>query len=134
MNKKIIVPVVVVLVIIVSSMFLMARGNSSKNITSNVPVKEFKMTSFTEMVDGEPKPHFSVNEIVVNKGDKVRIKITDTSGMHDFKIDEFGVYTNTPLNQEVFVEFIADKSGSFVYYCTKPGHRANGQWGTIKVI
>jgi len=135
MNKKVIVPVVLVLIVIVSSMFLIARGSpSSKNVATNAPVKEFKMTSFTEMVNGEPKPHFSLNEIVVNKGDKVRIKITETSGMHNFVIDEFGVYKDTPLNQESVVEFIADKSGNFVYYCSKPGHRQNGQWGTLRVL
>ncbi|NVN96701.1 cupredoxin domain-containing protein [Candidatus Nomurabacteria bacterium] len=136
MNKKVIVPVVLVLIVVVSSMFLIARGSSSsKNFTnSNAPVKEFSMTSFTDMVNGEPKPQFSLKEITVNKGDKVRIKITEVSGMHNFVIDEFGVYKDTPLNQETVVEFVADKTGEFVYYCSKPGHRQNGQWGTLKVI
>ena len=70
----------------------------------------------------------------MNKGDRVRIKITEVSGVHNFNIDEFGVYTETPLNKESVVEFVADKSGSFVYYCSKPGHRANGHWGTLKVL
>ena len=135
MNKKLIVPLVVVLVIIASSMFLIARGSSSsKSVASNAPVKEFKMTSFTDMVNGEPKPQFSLKEITVNKGDKVRIKITEVSGMHNFNIDEFGVHIDTPLNQESVAEFVADKTGEFVYYCSKPGHRANGHWGTLKVI
>lgn len=97
-------------------------------------VKEFTMTSYVEMVDGKPKPQFSLKEITVNKGDKVRIKITVTSGMHDFRIDEYDIYADTQLNQEKVVEFTADKAGEFIYYCTKPGHRQNGQWGTLKVI
>ena len=63
-----------------------------------------------------------------------RIKITETSGAHNFNIDEFGVYTETPLNKESVVMFTADKSGSFVYYCSKPGHRQNGHWGTLTVL
>src|SRR3989338_1552071 len=96
-------------------------------------VKEFVMESYTEIIDEKYYPKFSPNEITVNKGDTVRIKITNTKGTHDFKIDEFNAYTETPLNEQVAVEFAADKAGSFEYYCTKPGHRANGHWGTLKV-
>ena len=67
--------------------------------------------------------------------DLVRIKITVTKGTHDFKIDEFDVYADTKeLNKEYVVEFTADQAGEFVYYCTKPGHRELGQWGTLKVL
>ena len=100
----------------------------------NSKVKEFSMTSYTDIIDGEYHPNFSVKDITVNKGDSVRIKITEISGNHDFKIDEFGVYTVTDLNKEATVEFVADKAGEFIYYCTKPSHRQNGQWGTLKVI
>jgi len=149
MSKKAIVSIVLILVVIFIVMAFMSKGNKgpNNNISQNViksdsattlnnqtPVKEFSMTSFTEMVGGEPKPQFSLKEITVNKGDRVRIKITEISGNHNFNIDEFGVYTETPLNKESVVEFVADKSGSFVYYCSKPGHRANGHWGTLKVI
>lgn len=135
MNKKIIVPIIVVIVVVASSVFLMARGNSSsKNVTSNVPAKEFSMTSYTDIVDGNYHPNFSVKEITVKKGDRVRIKITEISGMHNFNIDEYGVHIDTPLNKEVVAEFVADKAGEFIYYCSKPGHRANGHWGTLKVL
>ena len=97
-------------------------------------VKEFSFDSFVEFVDGQPKPQFSLKEITVNKGDKVKLKTTNTKGMHDFKLDEFGIYASTPLNQEVVVEFTANKVGEFVYYCNQPGHRQAGQWGTLKVL
>jgi len=97
-------------------------------------VKEFSMDSFVVMEDGKPKPQFSVKEITVNKGDKVKLKVTVTSGSHNFKLDEFGIYEQTPLNEEVVIEFTADKAGEFVYYCNMPGHRANGHWGTLKVL
>src|SRR3989344_4375462 len=97
-------------------------------------VKEFTMESFVEFVDGQPKPQFSLKEIMVNKGDKVKIKITNIKGTHDFKLDEFNIYVGTPLNQEVVVEFTADKVGEFVYYCNQPGHRQAGQWGTLRVL
>lgn len=106
----------------------------SKNINENVVAKEFVIQSFTEVIDGKYFPKFSPSEIIVKKGDNVRIKITNIKGTHDFKIDEFKVYAETPLNEEVTIEFTADKAGEFEYYCTKPGHRANGHWGTLRVV
>jgi nitrite reductase (NO-forming) len=107
-------------------------GNTIK--TGDKSVKEFYIESFTEVIDGKYYPKFSPNEITVNKGDIVRITIKNIKGTHDFKIDEFNVYSETPLDKEVQVEFVADKTGSFEYYCTKPGHRENGHWGTLKVM
>lgn len=108
--------------------------NDGETPATTGEVKEFTMTSFYELVDGKPKPQFSVKELTVNKGDTVRIKVTNTKGVHDFKIDEYDVYKMTPANEEVVVEFIADKAGEFVYYCAQPNHRALGHWGTLRVI
>jgi heme/copper-type cytochrome/quinol oxidase subunit 2 len=108
--------------------------NDGQPVNDTEVVKEFSMTSFVEFVDEQPKPQFSLKEITVNKGDKVKLKITNTKGVHDFKLDEFDVFANTPLGEEVVVEFTADKAGEFVYYCNQPGHRQAGQWGTLKVL
>ncbi len=91
--------------------------------------KEFTMTAYYD----QKGVWFSLKEMAVKKGDKVRVKITNTAGMHDFVIDELGIKKELPLNQEVVVEFVADKVGDFVYYCSKPGHRIKGQLGTLRV-
>lgn len=95
-------------------------------------VKEFVMQSYYSPEQG--RPFFSLKEMVVKKGDRVRVKVTNTFGMHNFVIDEYGINRETPLNEEQVIEFTADKAGEFVYYCSKPGHRAAGQWGTLKVL
>ncbi len=110
------------------------RWEQSTFAATTGPVKEFSMTSFTKILSGQYFPQYSLKEITVKKGDKVKIKITATSGMHDFNIDEFDVSAETPLNKETVVEFVADKAGTFIYYCSKPGHRKNGHWGTLIVI
>lgn len=146
--RKLIIWVFVIVIIIVIATTLLNKNPKELDIIKSVQddslkalsaednkfVKEFSMTSFVEMVDGKPKPQYSLKEITVNKGDTVRIKITVTSGMHDFKIDEYGVYSDTQLDKESVVEFVADQAGDFVYYCTKPGHRENGHFGILKVI
>lgn len=140
-NKKIIIPIIVGVIIIIGALalFNVIQNKGAGTLTGfndqkKQPVKEFIMQSFVVMDNGQPKPQFSLKEMTVNKGDLVRIKITVTAGGHDFKIDEYNVYADTQLNQEYAVEFTADKAGEFVYYCTKPGHRALGHWGTLKVI
>jgi len=156
MNKKIIIRLVTIGILAMATVIAfnktgrtVEKGNTTNNAQNNnvaeaVSVvtenneslaKEFIMTSFYEIVDGRPRPQYSLNEITVRKGDLVRIKITVTKGIHDFKIDEFNVYADTnELNKEYVVEFVADKAGEFVYYCTKPSHRQNGHWGMLKVL
>jgi heme/copper-type cytochrome/quinol oxidase subunit 2 len=161
MNKKIIIPIVIIGIIVTIAIIAINKTakqvseteivpiteNSIRdNITENIfpvaqkqeseerAVKEFVMKSYTNMVDGKPAPRFSLDTITVNKGDLVRLKINTISGRHNFKIDEFGVFADTPIDEETVVEFTADKVGEFVYYCNMPGHRANGHWGTLKVL
>ncbi len=133
MNSKYMLPALAVLSIVLIAGCTTPTANAPAQTQEN-PVKEFTMTAFYEIVDGKPKPQFSLNEIVVKKGETVRLKVTNTRGMHDVTIDEFKVYAELPPNEEVIVEFTADKAGEFVYYCAKPGHRAGGQWGTLKVL
>lgn len=110
-----------------------ANSSPADNSANNSVVKEFTMDSFYEIVNDQPKPQYSLKEINVKKGDTVRIQITVTRGSHDFIIDEYGINTQTPLNQPITIEFVADKAGEFIYYCSRPGHRANGHWGTLRV-
>ncbi len=77
---------------------------------------------------------FTPATITVNKGDKVKITFKNTSGFHDFKIDEFGVAAKkTQSPTEEVLEFTADKAGSFEYYCSVGSHRSMGMKGTLKV-
>lgn len=141
MKNKLIILLIVIIVIAVifagttniTSYFSTESTAANSKSSLNAEVKEFTIESFTKIIDGNYYPQFSLSEINVKKGDLVRLKITNTKGMHDFKIDEFSVYAETPLDQEVIVEFVASKAGEFEYYCTKTGHRQLGQWGTLKV-
>ncbi|OGI22139.1 MAG: hypothetical protein A2808_03905 [Candidatus Moranbacteria bacterium RIFCSPHIGHO2_01_FULL_55_24] len=93
------------------------------------PVKEFTTTAYND----EAGAWFSLKEMRVKKGDTVRLTATNTKGMHDFSLDEFGIKKNLLLNEAVTIEFVADKTGEFIYYCSMPGHRAKGQWGKLIV-
>jgi nitrosocyanin len=77
---------------------------------------------------------FTPNAMTVKKGDKVRITFKNSNGSHDLKIDEFNVNTGILASGvQKTVEFTADKTGSFQYYCSVGSHRAMGMWGTLTV-
>lgn len=109
---------------------------TTSSVTSSVTatgVKEFNMNSWMEIKDGKMGAFFSLKEIKVKKGDKVKININNTKGTHDFVIDQFGIKKDTPEGSVTVIEFTADKAGSFEYYCSKYSHRTMGQTGTLIV-
>lgn len=77
---------------------------------------------------------FSIREIRVNEGDTVRINFNNQVGIHDFVLDEFNVQTAI-LNpgQSEQIEFVANQSGTFEYYCSVGNHRQLGMVGTLIV-
>ncbi len=83
----------------------------------------------------EAKPFsFSQKEIRVKKGDTVKIQFTNKEGFHDWVIDEFNARTKQlQAGQTETIEFVADKTGTFEYYCSVGQHRANGMVGKLIV-
>ena len=77
---------------------------------------------------------FSQAEIKVKKGDRVIINFESTDGFHDWVADEFNAHTErVSTGQKSSVEFIADKTGTFEYYCSVSSHRAMGMKGRLVV-
>ena len=102
------------------------QTDSGTNSETAQAVKEFT-------VDGANFT-FSPATITVNKGDRVRIIFKNTGGTHDLVIDEFNVATDKiAIGESGTVEFVADKSGSFDYYCSVGSHRQMGMKGTLIV-
>lgn len=77
---------------------------------------------------------FDVKEIKVKKGDRIKISLRSTEGMHDWVIDEFNARVRQiQAGQQDTAEFTADKAGRFQYYCSVGTHRQMGMWGTLIV-
>ncbi|MEK7138258.1 MAG: cupredoxin domain-containing protein [Patescibacteria group bacterium] len=77
---------------------------------------------------------FTPSEITVNKGDTVKIIFQNSSGNHDWRLDEFNARTNVISGGESeTIQFVADKMGTFEYYCSVGTHRLMGMKGTLVV-
>jgi plastocyanin len=100
--------------------------SSTSPTTTNTKVKEFTLSAGNYF--------FTPKTLTVNKGDTVKITVNNSGGFHDLKIDEFKVATpRLSGGQSATITFVADKTGSFQYYCSVGDHRAMGMWGTITV-
>ena len=69
-------------------------------------------------------------------GDVVEITVIDNDGLlHDMTIDEFGVSTGqlTSQGMQKTVRITVPETGTFIYYCSIPGHRQAGMFGELVV-
>jgi plastocyanin len=77
---------------------------------------------------------FDVKEIRVKKGDTVTINFMSMDGFHDVVIDEFNARTEKIRTGGMSsITFVADKVGTFEYYCSVGSHRMNGMVGKLIV-
>lgn len=77
---------------------------------------------------------FAPTLMTAKKGETVRITFVNSGGKHDLKIDEFHVATKIiEGGAQETIEFVADKVGSFEYYCSVGSHRAMGMKGALTV-
>ena len=77
---------------------------------------------------------FSEETITVQSGQRVRIELEVTEGFHDWVVDEFNAATDqVNAGNITTVEFVADQSGEFEFYCSVGSHRAMGMVGTLIV-
>jgi nitrite reductase (NO-forming) len=77
---------------------------------------------------------FDKEEIRVKEGQTVKVVFTSASGFHDWVVDEFSARTAQVMTgNSSSVTFVADKKGTFEYYCSVGAHRANGMYGKLIV-
>jgi plastocyanin len=77
---------------------------------------------------------FNPNQLTVKKGEKVKIIFEDDGGFHDLVVDGYNIQTQKVTTGNTSeVEFVADKAGTFAYYCSVANHREKGMQGTLTV-
>lgn len=156
MNSKIIIIAVVVILILGAGAFLLTKNSANQNTaltptpTSAVLPTDTPVASPSEAMEqsspsgtvGVVKEFtvtgtnfkFAPATLTVKKGDTVKITFKNEGGFHNFLLDEFNVATKTvSTGQSETVTFVADKAGTFEYYCGVGNHRQMGMVGTLTV-
>lgn len=120
--------ILILAVIGVGAYFIFGTNKNS----SAAPVINSTVKTFT--VDGSSYT-YNPSTITANKGDAVKIIFKDTDSRHDLVIDGYNLRTDVigPGKTDT-IEFVADKVGTFEYYCSLPGHKAQGMTGKLVVI
>lgn len=99
---------------------------TTSTASPSAAVKEITVTS-TGMA-------FNPKTLSVKKGDRVKVTYTNGGGTHDLRIDGYNVGTKVISGgQSETFEFVADKAGTFEYYCSVGNHRQMGMKGTLTV-
>lgn len=78
--------------------------------------------------------YFDPKEIRVKQGATVTVAFKNLEGTHNFVLDEFGA--RTPVinaGESASITFVANKTGTFEYYCSVANHRAMGMVGKLIV-
>jgi len=77
---------------------------------------------------------FDPDEIRVKVGEKVMLELLSEDMPHDFVVPELDLSVKlTPAGSSNSIEFTAEKTGEFEYYCSIANHRALGMTGTLIV-
>lgn len=85
--------------------------------------------NFRFIMNGTESP-----DLRVKKGDRVLVRLMGGDMLHDWVLDEFNAATKQiKVGEEATVEFVADKTGTFEYYCSVGQHRAKGMKGNFIV-
>jgi cytochrome c oxidase subunit II len=69
---------------------------------------------------------FQPSVITVKEGDTVKISITSEDVTHGIRLSEYGISENLKPGKTTTIEFVADKKGTFSFFCSVPcgsGHR-----------
>lgn len=93
--------------------------------------KTFTLTgkNFVFLMDGKENP-----ELRVQEGDTVKIELSVAEGFHDWVVDDFNAKTQqVKAGSTTTVTFVADKKGTFEYYCSVGSHQQQGMKGTLIV-
>ena len=90
---------------------LLRMLNEEKGFKELHPLKEFEMIA--ESYSFEP------DEINVKLNDRIRITITAIDTNHSIRIPGFFIERDIILGEDEIIEFIASKTGEFIFYSTE---------------
>ena len=138
MNKNIIIGLVAVVLVLGGYYFFNSKQQvqEPKLETTEQVTKEVVKESTARIITVEGDEFkFSPTSITVEKGEKINLVFKNIGKFpHNFVVDELGITTKT-INggEEDSIEFVSEKTGTFVMYCGVGNHREQGMEGEVVV-
>jgi len=117
------------MVLLVVAIILLVGGyiylNNQKQMTQTNPKMEQKQELITpqstetkEFTMTARQWAFEPSEIKVRTGDAVRLKVKSVDVAHGFGLPDFNIDTRLEPGKETTVEFVANKKGTFTFFCS----------------
>lgn len=126
--KKIILFLIIFAAIFVVGCSHVDESVEDSGVSSRVPAPGFENIEEAIVSDSEAsvkefnivakKWSFEPAVIEINKGDLVKLNINSVDVVHGFAISEFGINENLSPEKTTTVEFTADKTGEFTFFCS----------------
>jgi len=141
MNKTISSIIIIVLILVVI-LLLVNRGTDKKRPTTTDVVTEEVIQEedvddeeITEITVSGTEFSFSPSVLRFKEGEQVRIVFNNVGrAPHNLTIEGTKIATKTISGGTTdIIEFTAPKSGDYTFFCSVPGHRAAGMFGTTIV-
>lgn len=132
MVNKILSVIIIILLItigIAGFVYLSSPGDNGSNVPEVVltgETKEFEIIA--------KNWEFSPSVIEVNLGDKIELHLKSIEGTHGFAIAEFGISETLTPGGDIHITIIANKKGSFNFYCNVPCGRGHGGMGGVLIV
>ena len=108
------------IIFILFSLAILGCSNQSEPASVSVEVSAPDTNNEQNIVEIDvvaKKWEFTPNTITVKKGDLVKLSIESIDADHGIEISEFGVSQKLTPGEIEVVEFTADKTGSFSFFC-----------------
>lgn len=129
------VAVLIIAMLIFVIIYLLSLPPEDRNELLNITTDDGFTGDIVRITVEVDEFFFDPDVITVDKGDKVIVTLENEGQIpHNWGIPEFGVRTDTiEPGEEDTVTFIANKKGTFTFYCSVTGHRGAGEYGELEV-
>lgn len=101
------------------------KSNAEEKVVTNTPVQS--SSTFKEITIEMQNWDISMSPATLKKGDTVKLMVKVKNGRHGLSMPAFDVKTGElGAGEEEAITFVADKAGSFDYFCYVPcgqGHK-----------
>ena len=134
MKKSYLIIGFIIIVVIIGFYFFSGPSITGNVVSESTSLQTGQVKEILFRV-GSYEYNFDKDNVQVNQGDTVKVTFKNTGRIiHNWVLRGHNVGTAIlKPGASQTVQFTADKSGTFEYFCSVPGHREKGMLGSLSV-